>query len=103
MIQESIAASLRPMQEQQEKARLSSLLSAHEKVKSIPQAFRSRYTLDKEENLESIASQIESDYAELKQQLIRDGVFQKAPEKANENIDDDIQALQDMVTAAQKQ
>lgn len=103
MIQESIAASLRPMQEQQEKARLSSLLSAHEKVKSIPQAFRSRYTLDKEENLESVASQMESDYAELKQQLIRDGVFQKAPEKANENIDDDIQALQDMVTAAQKQ
>lgn len=103
MIQESIAASLRPMQEQQEKARLSSLLSAHEKVKSIPQAFRSRYTLDKEEDLESVASQMESDYAELKQQLIRDGVFQKAPEKANENIDDDIQALQDMVTAAQKQ
>lgn len=103
MIQEGIAAGLKPMQEQQEKARLSSLLAAHEKVKAIPQAFRSRYTLDKEENLDTIASQMEADYAELKQQLVRDGVFQEAPHTGEENIDDDIQALQDMVAAAQKQ
>ena len=103
MIKDGIEAGLKPMQEQQEKARLSSLLAAHEKVKAIPQAFRDRYTLDKEENLDTIASQIESDYAELKQQLIRDGVFQEAPQPGDGNIDDDIQALQEMVAAAQKQ
>ena len=40
-VSEGIEAGLRPIREKEEKQRLQSILYAHEKVKSVPEAFRS--------------------------------------------------------------
>lgn len=104
LIADGIAAGIKPFQEQQEKSRLATLLGSHEKVKGVPEVFRQRYSLDKEENLETLASQIESDYAALKQDLIRSGQFQETtpPGGGGDTTDADIQELQAMVAAAKE-
>lgn len=78
-INEAVAAALAPYKEREEKLRLSSLLQGNEKLKNIPEVFRSRYVLDKEENLNNVVDQINSDYTTLKQALVADGTFVDAP------------------------
>lgn len=78
-INAAVAKATEPYIKAQEQARLRTLLQGHDKLKNIPQVFRDRYSLDKEENLESMASQIESDYTNFKQELISTGVFVEAP------------------------
>ena len=98
MIADGIAEGLKPYREKEERTRLQSLLYANEKVKSVPESFRSRYTLDKEDNLEALAAQIETDYASLKQELLKSGEFTAPPQKGAEGGDNDdlISALKAM-------
>ena len=51
----------------------------HEKLKNIPKTFSGKYSLDKEENLETLAAQIESDFTTFKQEMISSGQFVEAP------------------------
>lgn len=78
-INEAVAAALAPYKEREEKTRLSTLLQGNDKLKDIPEVFRSRYTLDKEENLDRVVEQISNDYTVLKQSLVANGTFVAAP------------------------
>ena len=103
LIAEGIANGLKPYQEREEKNRLQNLLFSNEKVKSIPESFRSRYTLDKEENLDALATQMENDYANLKQELLKSGQFAEPPATGGGgNSDDLIAAFKGMSERAQK-
>ena len=97
-VSEGIEAGLRPIREKEEKQRLQSILYAHEKVKSVPEAFRSKYTLDSEDNLEVVASQMENDYTALRQELIKSGEFATPPQQGGVvgETDDLIQQFQKM-------
>lgn len=98
LISDGIAEGLRPYREKEERNRLQSILNSHDKVKSVPESFRSRYSLEKEEDLETVASQVESDFASLKQELLKSGEFTAPPQGgggAGES-DDLIQRLHDM-------
>lgn len=98
MISDGIEAGLRPYREKEEKQRLQTILNSHDKVKSIPESFRSRYSLEKEEDLEAVASQVELDFTSLKQELIKSGEFTTPPQggSAVGDSDDLIQRLQEM-------
>jgi hypothetical protein len=104
LIAEGIANGLKPYQEREEKNRLQALLFANEKVKTMPESFRSRYTLDKEENLDTLAAQMEADYASLKQELLKSGEFATPPTSGGGqgSSDDLIAALQAMGAKATK-
>lgn len=104
LIADGIANGLKPYQEREEKNRLQNLLFANEKVKSMPESFRSHYTLDKEENLDSLAAKMEADYANLKQELLKNGEFATPPTSGGGlgSSDDLIAALQAMGAKADK-
>lgn len=102
MIREGIAAGLKPYQEREEKLRLQNLLFSNDKVKSIPEVFRNKYSLEKEEDLETVAAQMETDYAALKQSLVTSGEFVAPPSSGNGTGDSDdlISALHTMGSKA---
>jgi hypothetical protein len=81
-ISDAVSAALAPYKEREEKARLTSLLQGNEKLKDIPEVFRSRYVLDKEENLDAIAEKINNDWTALKQSMIANGSFVEAPRQS---------------------
>lgn len=70
LISEGIAEAIKPIQQQRESERLSRVLSANEKLKGIPAKFVSRYKLEKEEDLDNVASQIAQDYAEERKAIL---------------------------------
>lgn len=78
-INEAVSAALAPYKEREEKARLSALLQSNDKLKDIPEIFRSRYALDKEENLNNVVEQITNDYTAMKQAMVASGTFVAAP------------------------
>lgn len=78
-VNEAVAAALAPYKEREERTRLTTLLQSNEKLKNVPEVFRSRYQLDKEENLDSVVEQINNDFTEMKQKLVADGIFVSAP------------------------
>lgn len=78
-VNEAVAAALAPYKEREERTRLATLLQSNEKLKNVPEVFRSRYQLDKEENLDSVVEQINNDFTEMKQKLVADGTFVSAP------------------------
>lgn len=78
-VNEAVAAALVPYKEREERTRLATLLQGNEKLKNIPEVFRSRYQLDKEENLDSVVEQINNDFTAMKQALVADGTFVSAP------------------------
>ena len=61
LISEGIAEAIKPIHQQRESERLSRVLSNNEKLKGIPAKFVSRYKLEKEEDLDNVASQIAQD------------------------------------------
>lgn len=89
MIQEGIAAGLAPLAQKQEQERLNTLLNSSEKLKGIPQSFRSRYTLDKEENLGMLEETIASDYKTLKQEMFKGGTIVEAPRQSTPQQEED--------------
>lgn len=82
-IADAVEAAVAPFKEKEEKQRLASLLQKSEKLKGIPESFRSRYQLDKEENLDSMTEQITNDFTALKQQLVSSGAFVEAPRQTS--------------------
>ena len=95
-ISDAVAQALAPYKEREEKARLTSLLQGNEKLKDIPEVFRSRYQLDKEENLDATVQKITDDWTSLKQGLVSSGQYVEAPKatsKADEQ-NDFIKAMQ---------
>lgn len=78
-VNEAVTAALAPYKEREERTRLATLLQSNEKLKNVPEVFRSRYQLDKEENLDSVVEQINNDFTEMKQKLVADGIFVSAP------------------------
>ncbi len=78
-VSEAVAAAIAPYKEKEERARLDDLFGKSEKLKDVPQQFRSRYQLDKEENIETLAQQCADDWTALKQSLVANGNFVEAP------------------------
>lgn len=78
-VSEAVAAAIAPYKEKEERARLDDLFGKSEKLKDVPQQFRSRYQLDKEENLETLAQQCADDWTALKQSFVANGNFVEAP------------------------
>ena len=70
LISEGIAEAIKPIQQQRESERLSRVLSSNEKLKGIPAKFISRYKLEKEEDLDNVASQIAQDYADERKAIL---------------------------------
>lgn len=96
VISDAVAQALAPYKEREEKARLTSLLQGNEKLKDIPEVFRTRYQLDKEENLDATVQKITDDWTSLKQGLVSSGQYVEAPKatsKADEQ-NDFIKAMQ---------
>lgn len=98
LIADGIEVGLKPYREKEEKQRLHSLLVSHEKVKSVPEVFRNKYAIEKEEDLEAVAAQIENEYTALKQSLLTSGEFANPPQSGNGSgeVDDLINKLQNM-------
>lgn len=78
-VSDAVAAAIAPYKEKEERARLNDLFGKSDKLKDIPEQFRSRYQLDKEENLETLAQQCADDWTALKQSLVASGSFVEAP------------------------
>lgn len=78
-IDDAVAKATAPFIKAQEAARLNTLLQGHEKLKDIPQVFREKYRLDKEDDLEKVATQVETDFTNFKQALVSSGAFVEAP------------------------
>lgn len=95
--EEAINAAVAPFKEREERARLNNLLMGHEKLKNIPKTFSGKYSLDKEENLETLAAQIESDFTTFKQEMISSGQFVEAPATPTPEsaADDFVSRMQD--------
>lgn len=70
MLKTGIADALKPYKEAEMQKRLDSVLRSQDKLKSIPEKFVSRYKLDKEENAETLATQIEQEYAEERKAIL---------------------------------
>lgn len=70
LISEGIEEAIKPIQQQRESERLSQVLSSNEKLKGIPAKFISRYKLEKEEDLDNVASQIAQDYADERKAIL---------------------------------
>lgn len=96
-IEAAVKTATAPFLEREEKTRLNGLLQGHAKLKDIPKAFRDKYHLDKEEDLENVAAQIESEYAAFKQELVSSGQFVEAPKKTSpeSETDDFVKMMED--------
>jgi hypothetical protein len=93
-VDEAVKAATAPFLEQQERTRLNGLLMGHEKLKNIPTMFSGKYSLDKEENLDAVAAQIEADYTAMTQDQVSRGQFVAAPAPSSPQSEAD-----DFVTA----
>lgn len=95
-IEDAVKVALAPYKEKEERARLNDLFVKNEKVKDIPEQFRSRYQLDKEENLETMAQQCADDWTALKQSMVSSGLFITAPKVSTEadEQNDFVKAMQ---------
>lgn len=89
MISDGIAAGLAPIAQRQEQERLKTLLNGADKLKDVPQSFRSRYTLDKEENLGTLTDQIANDYQTLRQEMFKSGTVVEAPRQSTPQQEED--------------
>lgn len=90
-INEAVAAAIAPYKEKEERARLDDLFSKSEKLKDVPPEFSSRYQLDKEENLETLAQQCADEWTVFKQSLVAKGIFVEAPKAtSSEDVQNDF-------------
>ena len=89
MINDGIAAGLKPYKEKEERERLNNLLQTSDKLKDIPEVFRRQYRLDKEEDLDNMLTKINDDYTALKQSMVSSGQFVAAPTPATKESEDD--------------
>lgn len=97
-VKKMIDDALAPYKQREEEQRLRNTLYLHDKVKNIPDVFRSKYSVSKEEDIETVAAQIETDYSQMKQELIKSGEFAEPPATGNSygTSDDFISSLREM-------
>lgn len=69
-VSEMLKEALQPFREKEERQRLNGILAGQEKLKGIPSKFIAHYNLEKEEDAETLASQIEQDYAEERKDIL---------------------------------
>ena len=94
MISDGIAAGLKPYKEKEERERLNNLLQTSDKLKDVPEVFRKRYHLEKEEDLDNVLTKITNDYTALKQTMVSSGQFVEAPTPSVlESEDDDFRKM----------
>lgn len=94
LISEGIAEAIKPIQQQRESERLSRVLSSNEKLKGIPAKFVSRYKLEKEEDLDNVASQIAQDYAEERKAILESlGIAEPPTSGGNADSDEGFAKL----------
>lgn len=95
-INDAVSKAIAPYLERENKARLASMLQGHEKLRDIPDVFRSKYHLEKDEDLEDVVAKIEQDWTSTKQALISSGQFVEAPAKADpeSEVDDFVKMMQ---------
>jgi chromosome segregation and condensation protein ScpB len=89
LISEGIAEAIKPIQQQRESERLSQVLSSNEKLKGIPAKFISRYKLEKEEDLDNVASQIAQDYADERKAILESLGIAEPPTSGGDADSDD--------------
>lgn len=88
-IQAAVDKAVAPFLEREKATRLKNLLQGHEKLKTIPDVFKSNYRLEKEEDLDDVVAKIEQDWASTKQALVNSGQFVEAPEKSDPESETD--------------
>lgn len=64
--------------------RLRSMLLSDERLKKIPSAFVGKYQLDKAENLDTVATQIEADFNALKAEMLKNGIVANMPNRGHD-------------------
>ena len=99
MLRTGIADALKPYKEAEQTKRLAGILSAHSKLKNIPSKFVGRYKLEKEEDADNLASQIEQDYAEERKEILSSLGISDVPPLGNGSADSDEDFLKKMQDA----
>lgn len=99
MLKTGIADALKPYKEAEQNKRLAGILSAHSKLKNIPSKFVGRYKLEKEEDVDNLASQIEQDYAEERKEILSSLGISDVPPLGNGSADSDDDFLKKMQDA----
>lgn len=99
MLKTGIADALKPYKEAEQNKRLAGILSAHSKLKNIPSKFVGRYKLEKEEDADNLASQIEQDYAEERKEILSAYGISDIPPISNGSADSDDDFLKKMQSA----
>ena len=99
MLKTGIADALKPYKEAEQNKRLAGILSAHSKLKNIPSKFVGRYKLEKEEDADNLASQIEQDYAEERKEILSSLGISDVPPLGNGSADSDDDFLKKMQDA----
>lgn len=99
MLRTGIADALKPYKEAEQNKRLAGILSAHSKLKNIPSKFVGRYKLEKEEDADNLASQIEQDYAEERKEILSSLGISDVPPLGNGSADSDEDFLKKMQDA----
>lgn len=99
MLKTGIADALKPYKEAEQSKRLAGILSAHSKLKNIPSKFVGRYKLEKEEDADNLASQIEQDYAEERKEILSSLGISDVPPLGNGSADSDEDFLKKMQDA----
>lgn len=99
MLKTGIADALKPYKEAEQNKRLAGILSAHSKLKNIPSKFVGRYKLEKEEDADNLASQIEQDYAEERKEILSSLGISDVPPLGNGSADSDEDFLKKMQDA----
>lgn len=83
MLKNGIAEALKPYQEKERAEQLKNVLMAQSKLKGIPQSFINHYKLDDEKNAETLASQIEQEYATQRKEILASMGFADVPPIGN--------------------
>lgn len=83
MLKNGIAEALKPYQEKERAEQLKNVLMAQSKLKGIPQSFINHYKLDDEKNAETLASQIEQEYATQRKEILASIGFADVPPIGN--------------------
>lgn len=89
LLSSKIADALKPFQEAQQAQKLSTLLASQPQLKAIPSKFVSRYKLEKEEDAQTLAAQIEQDFANERKEMLATLGLSDVPFGGNGGLDTD--------------
>lgn len=99
MLKNGIAEAIKPFKEAENVKRMAQILSSQSNLKGIPQKFINRYKLEKEEDAQSLASQIEQDYADERKEILKSMGISDVPPIGNNEPDTDDDFLKKMQDA----